>query len=235
MKEEHENISKHGAQGGLESPLSLSPFFDPDKEIEMHVHRLPHWQQGEVFYFVTWRLADSLSQEKLKQLREEKENWLRLHPEPWDEETEEEYHRQFSDRIDQWLDAGEGSCVLRDPALAKIVAGAFQFFDGKRYDLVAFVVMPNHVHVLFRLRAPHRLEEVIKSWKGFTAREINKRLGKRGELWQEGYWDRMIRNERHFFKCREYILKNPKRAKLRAGEYILWEREEESGLSSPLE
>jgi type I restriction enzyme R subunit len=148
-------------------------------------------------------------------------NWQRLHPEPWDEETEEEYHRQFSNRIDQWLDAGEGSCVLRDHALAQIVAGAFHHFDGKRYDIVAFVVMPNHVHVLFRLRASHRLEEVIKSWKGFTAREINKRLGKQGSLWQEGYWDRMIRNERHFFKCREYIKKNPKRAKLRTGEYIL--------------
>jgi len=219
------------SQGGLESPLSPSSFFDPNKEIDIHTHRLPHWQQGEVFYFVTWRLADSLPQEKLKQLREEKENWLRLHPEPWDDESEDEYHRLFSDRIDQWLDAGEGSCILRDPVLANIVAGAFHYFDGKRYDLVAFVVMPNHVHVLFRLRAPHRLEEVIKSWKGFTAREINKRLGKPGSLWQEGYWDRMIRNERHFFKCIEYIQKNPKRARLRTREYILWERE--GGLSSP--
>lgn len=206
--------------GELES--SPSSFFNPDKEIDIHTHRLPHWQQREVFYFVTWRLADSLPQAKLKQWREEKEMWLRLHPEPWDGETEEEYHRRFSDRIDKWLDAGEGSCVLREPRLANIVAEAFQYFDSTRYDLVAFVVMPNHVHVLFRLHAPHRLEEVIKSWKGFTAREINKHLGKRGTLWQEDYWDRMVRNERHFFKCIEYIQKNPGRAKLKKGEYVLF-------------
>ena len=132
---------------------------------------------------------------------------------------------RFSDRIDQWLDAGEGSCILRDPALARIVAEAFHFFDDKRYELVAFIVMPNHVHVLFRLRAPHRLEEVLKSWKGFTSREINKRIGSRGKLWQEDYWDRIVRNERHFLKCMEYIQKNPERAKLGAGQYVLYVKE----------
>ncbi|KAA0222283.1 hypothetical protein EDS67_27125 [candidate division KSB1 bacterium] len=233
MKEAGENSTVN--QSGLESPPSRSPFFDPNKEIVRHRRRLPHWQQGEVFYFVTWRLADSLPQQKLRQWREEKDGWLRLHPEPWDEETEEEYHRLFSERIDQWLDAGEGSCVLRESALANILAGALHYFDGKRYELVAFVIMPNHVHVLFRLRAPNRLEKVVKSWKGFSARKINERLGRRGSLWQEEYWDRMIRNERHYFKCLEYIQKNPQHAKLRAGEYVLWEKEEkESGLSSPL-
>ncbi|MBI4664729.1 MAG: HsdR family type I site-specific deoxyribonuclease [Verrucomicrobia bacterium] len=80
--------------------------------------------------------------------------------------------------------------------------------------------MPNHVHVLFRTRSPHRLEEIVKSWKGFTAREINRRIGKTGTLWQEDYWDRLIRSSRHFAKCVEYIRENPSKAKLRQGEFI---------------
>ena len=215
---------------GQECPRS---FLDPYAEIDQHRRRLPHWQQGAVFYFVTWRLADALPQEKHRQWRDEKEAWVRWHPEPWDEPTEREYHRLFSRRLDEWLDAGSGSCLLRDKQLAGVVARALGHFDGERYALAAFVVMPNHVHVLFRLVTPHRLEEVLKSWKGFTAREINRRLGKSGQLWQEEYWDRIIRNEAHFAKCREYILSNPSKAGLREGEFVSYDATKESGLSDP--
>jgi len=184
-----------------------------------------------VVYFVTWHLADSLPQAKLAELEHEKEAWLGSHPEPWTADTEEEYHRQFSDRINQWLDAGEGACVLRDPGSSQIVAGALKHFTGERYELEGFVVMPNHVHVLFQLLGTHRLEQVIQSWKGFTSRKINERLGQRGTLWQEDYWDRIVRNSRHWWKCIEYIRDNPNRAKLRPGEYALFIKE--GGLSSP--
>ena len=179
---------------------------------------------------------------KLQQWKAERETWLRLHPEPWDEKTEEEYHERFSRQIDEWLDQGSGSCVLRDPKLAALVADAIRHFDGERYDLASFVVMPNHVHVLFRPRSPHRLEEILKSWKGFTAREINRRIGKTGTLWQEDYWDRLIRNSRHFAKCVEYIRENPSKAKLREGEFVMEGghscppllRQQKSGLENPL-
>src|SRR4029077_8626429 len=177
-----------------------SPFLDPYSDIDIHEHHLPHWQQGDVFYFVTYRLADALPAGKLGEWRDEKNVWMRRHPEPWDAKTEAEYHRLFSNRIDEWLDAGHGSRILRQPALARIVADAFHHFDGKRYDLDSFVVMPNHVHVLFRLRAGEALEKVVHSWKSFTAKEINRarergRLARTGQVWQEEYWDRMIRNE----------------------------------------
>jgi REP element-mobilizing transposase RayT len=94
--------------------------------------------------------------------------------------------------------------------------------------------MPNHVHVLFRLGEDQKLEGVLQSWKGFMAREINKLLGKNGTLWQEEYWDRMIRNERHFEKSVNYIAMNPVKAKLRAGEFLLGGRILKSaGLESP--
>jgi type I restriction enzyme, R subunit len=142
------------------------------------------------------------------------------HPQPWDLPTEKEYHERFSRQIDEWLDQGSGSCLLRDPANAKIVGDALLHFDGERYELGDFVVMPNHVHVLFRPADGHRLEDIVKSWKGFTAREINKRMGKKGPLWQEEYWDWLIRNERHFGKCVEYIRANPVKACLRDGEFL---------------
>jgi REP element-mobilizing transposase RayT len=106
-------------------------------------------------------------------------------------------------------------------------------FDNERYLIDSFVVMPNHVHVLFRLIEPYRLEALVKSWKGFTAREINQELNKRGHLWQEDYWDRMIRDENHFLKCREYIQDNPVKARLAQDQFILFSRKKEGGFSNP--
>lgn len=222
----------HGGKGGQEcSPSIGNSFLNPHEEIDKTTHHLPHWQQGETWIFVTWRLGDSLPKSKLAQWKEEREIWLKHHPEPWDEKTEADYHERFSRQIDDWLDQGSGACVLKDPANAKIVADALRHFDGKRYEIASFVVMPNHVHALFRPLGKYALPGILKSWKGFTAREINQRLGKSGALWQNEYWDRLIRNERHFFKVAEYIRKNPAKAKLREGQYSLWEKE--SGLYSP--
>jgi REP element-mobilizing transposase RayT len=159
---------------------------------------------------------------------------LSLHPKPWTSEVEAEYHATFTEAIEQWLDAGDGACVLRDHAIARLVANALLHFDGQRYLMDAFVIMPNHVHALFRLVEPFRLESVLKSWKGFTAREINKRLGRRGKLWQDDYWDRLIRNESHWLKCRDYVFDNPPKANLPANEYLLFERlVKERGFSTP--
>ncbi len=197
------------SNGGLENPPPFT-FLDPDREIDMKLHRLPHWQQDDVWVFVTWRLGDSLPKVKLEKWTEDRSFWLSQHPEPWDEKTEDEYHERFSHQIDEWLDQGSGSCLLKSPANATIVAEALKHFDGERYQLGSFVVMPNHVHVLFRPFAAHSLADIVKSWKGFTAREINKQLGKTGSLWQEEYWDRLIRSEKHFLKVAAYIRDNPK-------------------------
>ena len=199
-------------------------FLNPYAEIKMHENHLPHWQQGDALEFVTWRLVDSIPQAKLSEWMELRDTWMKHHPKPWDETAEQEYHKRFSRKLDEWLDEGYGACVLKDPENAAIVANALRHFDGDRYELDSFVVMPNHVHVLFRPAPDRPLEKVVQSWKGFIAREINRRLGAKGTLWQEDYWDRLIRNERHLFKCREYIRKNPEKAKLRENEYALFEK-----------
>ena len=223
--------------GGQECPPSVTSsnehcFLNPYAPLDRHKHRLPHWQQGAVFYFVTWRLADSLSSAKLKAWKYEREVWLHLHPKPWDEKAEDDYHERFSRKIEEWLDQGEGSCSLRDVSCSAIVADAIRHFEGERYTVASFVVMPNHVHVLFRLKSPYRLERIVKSWKGFTARAINRLLNKAGSLWQEDYWDRLIRNPRHFHKCLQYLRENPIKAGLRNNEFVFYDAKE-GGFSNP--
>lgn len=125
-------------RSGKEFPPA-NRFFNPYAPIQQHKHRLPHWQQGAVYYFVTWRLADSLPNEKLARWTEERNLWLRRNPPPWTSIIEAEYHERFSDSIDDWLDAGEGSCLLRDPRLARCVADALLHYDNERYMIDSFV------------------------------------------------------------------------------------------------
>ena len=132
-----------------ESSTSVT-FLNPYAPIQQHKHRVPHWQQGSVFYFVTWRLADSLPANKLAWWTEKKHLWLQKNPPPWSAQAEQEYYERFSRAVDDWLDAGEGACLLAVPALARCVADALMHFDNERYVMESFVIMPNHIHVLFR-------------------------------------------------------------------------------------
>jgi putative transposase len=85
--------------------------------------------------------------------------------------------------------------------------------------------MPNHVHTLFVQNANWSLEKVLRSWKSFTSRKINSLRGRDGSLWQRDYFDRLVRDENHFANCVRYIRRNPGRARLRGGEFILFESE----------
>jgi len=209
--------------GDANVPSPASPYLNPQKEIRKHQSsHLPHWEQEAKLYFVTWRLGDSLPMEKLQQWGQQRDVWITQNPKPWDQATEQEYHEKFSKTLDHWLDAGSGECVLQDPAIARIVVDALLHFDGERYLLDAFVVMPNHVHVLFRLAPGLLLEDVIQSWKSFSAKKINQALGREGVLWQRDYWDRIVRDGDHRVNIGNYIVKNPVRAKLKEGRFILF-------------
>lgn len=202
---------------------SFSNFLSRSSEIEATRRYLPHWQLDGGLYFVTWRLADSLPQTLLRQWSEERRIWLEKHPKPWDRETQEEYRREFPRRFEAWLDAGYGSCVLREPACAAIAAQVMRKFEGVRYDIASFVIMPNHVHALFQLRGETKLRPLLKAWKGTSAHEINKHLGRRGTLWLDESRDTSIRNSAHLVRSYEYIRKNPEVAGLRQGEYLYYE------------
>ncbi|MBR1588557.1 MAG: transposase [Kiritimatiellae bacterium] len=98
---------------------------------------------------------------------------------------------------------------MRDAVCREIVEGALQYFDGQRYVIHAFVVMPNHVHVLFAPLAPYAIPQILHSWKSYTSTAIRKRIGGRGAFWQKESWDRLIRGEAHFRHVANYIRNNP--------------------------
>ena len=209
----------------LNSLMGELRFFNPYADIRFTANRLPHWQQEGAVYFVTFRLADAVPHNLRTQWESERDAWLRVHPQPWSTDVEREYHERFSGSIERWLDAGYGSCVLRRPDCATVVAEALRHFDGQRVVQIAWVVMPNHVHTLFVQNTAWPLEKIILSWKGFTARRINALLGRSGNFWQRDYFDRLIRDEKHFANCVRYIRRNPVKANLRDGEFILFESE----------
>jgi len=200
----------------------MSEFLDGDGEIRRHGGKLPHWQQGTVMQFVTFRLGDSLPAEELTVLKEEKEVWRKLNPEPWDEETRVEYHRRFTARLEEWLDQGHGSCLFRGESNRKIFAEVLGHDDGGRVEHHAWVIMPNHVHLLFTPHYP--LEKLIAAWKSISARRIGK-----GSVWQRDYRDTLIRDSRHFANVVRYIRRNP--VKLPQGTFTSWESERALAIS----
>jgi putative transposase len=200
-------------------------FFNPYADIRFTANRLPHWQQEGAVYFVTFRLADAVPHNLRTQWESEREAWRRVHPQPWSAEVEREYHERFSGAIERWLDAGYGSCILRRREYAEIVAEALRYFDDERLGLISSVVMPNHVHALFVQNAGWPLENLLRTWKSFTSRKINSLLERDGSLWQQDYFDRLVRDEQHFANCVRYIRRNPVKARLHTGECVLYESE----------
>ena len=168
-----------------------------------HRTRLPHFEAGEVPQHICFRLADSLPRALLRQ---------------WDDErrrlpdTRQESQRR--ERIEAALDQGHGACWLSRPEIAALVRDALRYFDGDRYHLHGWVIMPNHVHVLVTLRGDGSLSGVAHSWKSHTAHQANKILGRKGTFWHVDYFDRFMRDEKHFSTTLDYIHWNPVKAGL---------------------
>ncbi len=194
--------------------------FDPRGEVEIKRRHLPHWEQTGVTYFVTFRLADAVLETVLAQWREERERWLKFHPRPWDWKTSRDYQRLFEESREEWLDRGEGSCLLRDARLAGVIRDALLHFHGERYLLDDFVIMPNHVHLLVKPLGDHSLSEILRSWKSFTAKTINQQAGREGALWMVESFDTIVRDHEHLAAAREYIARNPEKAHLPAGAFL---------------
>jgi putative transposase len=176
---------------------------------------LPHYDDGRVIQSITYRLADSLPADVIAKLEEQA--------------LDDEKHRSA---IERYLDASHGLCVLREKQNVEAVVAAWKHFDGEQYRLHAWVVMPNHVHVLVEPLAKNAIGEIVAAWKSVSARKIlpgsaaahdrrglidatgGGRAPKKRHVWQPDYYDRFIRSERHYAAVVDYIHRNPVKAGL---------------------
>ena len=170
---------------------------------------LLHYDKGGIHQVITYRLADSLPQNILENMQFELQN---VAPEFMEIERRK--------KIEKYLDLSHGSCILKNMECAKIIEDNWKYFDNVRYDLKAYVIMPNHIHILIEVYDGFELGKIVKSWKSYSARYINEIVRDAGlttsaprsrtpkSIWQRGYWDRYIRDEEHFYKTIDYIKKN---------------------------
>ena len=205
-------VGKPGTADGLvgSTPILIQPI----KEWYTRGY-LPHRDRPGLLQMITYHLADSLPKNAVEQLAAE----LSSTP-PENQQTQKRKH------IEKWLDSGHGSCVLRNPDAAACVVENWQHYAGIHYDPIAWVVMPNHVHVLIRVYEGMSLGTIVKAWKSYTSRRINSFAASQKpttpqrsekttrQLWHREYWDRYIRDEKHFFAAVEYIHQNPVKAGL---------------------
>ena len=197
----------------LPGSTGFSPFVPAAQTLRKN---LPHWTQDGCTYFVTFRLADSIAQTRIKEYEELRRKWEEHHQPPYTDKERERFNELFSERVDEWLDQGAGSCCLRDPAVSQIVADTLGHFDGERYDLDEWVVMPNHVHVLVRPLGDYKLPDILHSWKSYSAHEIYKAMREKGIVWQRESYDHIVRNVDELLRIRNYIRSNPEKAGIRA-------------------
>jgi hypothetical protein len=192
-------------------PVSIDDlFFDEVGPTIKRQRRGPHWRQDGKLYFVTWRQADSIPREQREEIERERAAWQERHSgvplELLPEGSRRAYLRLYHKRVQQFLDAGYGSCVLKQKAALDIMLTALHHFEGSRYRLGSFAVAGNHVHVLVTPFPGIDLSQVQHSWKSFTANAINKALGLNGPLWRPESYDRIVRDQNELERIEDYIL-----------------------------
>lgn len=217
--------------------------FDPTQSWSITGRKLPHWEQAGTVCFITWRTRDSMPADVVKRWVAERDALLRsagLEPVSRNRPASDKsglraqlvklppavrYKLQWmlTECFEQYLDRGHGACALRQRALQEIVRDSLLKFDGDRYELTDFVIMPNHIHLLAAFPEEGAMRKQCSNRKRYTAREINKALGRRDEFWQEDEFDHLVRTLEYFDRYRDYIAENGSKANLPQSDY-LWFR-----------
>jgi 5-methyltetrahydrofolate--homocysteine methyltransferase len=209
------------------SRLPASPSFKPtflaehQKIAKDHSRSLPHWTQAGRTYAVTFRLHNSIPLTAQKQYLQEKKRLLSVlenaeanNQQTLVASTKRSIEELYGTHIEEILDQGNGEAWMKQPIIADIVARSITHFDGDRYDLAAWCVMPNHVHLLIQPKGDHQLDSILQSMKSYASKEANKAIGRTGTFWQKDYYDHLIRDEDDFWNQLHYIKNNPKKAGL---------------------
>jgi REP element-mobilizing transposase RayT len=206
-------------------PAGFPPLHD-NVSIRNRGH-LPHWEAETATYFVTFRLADSLPQEVLRKIlfvRKDIPSTAAQMGRNVSESEQKRLMKLYSRRIETFLDTGVGECFLKNDAVARVVADSLRQFHGARYQLFAWCVMPNHVHVVFQMFVGNALPGILHSWKSFSAKQANQILRRSGDFWQREYYDRLVRDASEFHRAVQYVADNPKRSGLKNWPWV-WPKE----------
>lgn len=178
----------------------MHPHDQPEK---WHSRRLPHFEGSEILQFITFRLFDSVPQEKIKKWK------LDLA-----ESDKIEAQIELGRRIERYTDLGLGNAFLKNEDVAQIVKDTLLYWNKEKYNLLAWVIMPNHAHLLLRPKEGFEVSKIMHSIKSFAANKANKILERKGDFWQHESFDRFIRNYKHFERVVCYIENNPVKANL---------------------
>jgi len=214
----------HGRDGRATPPVPAEQCRDRQAALRIRQGAyLPHWTQEGGIYSVTFRLADALPQAVVGAWKAEREELLRLARQqgrPLRAAEERRLRELFSEKVEKYLDAGMGHCWMNRPDVADLASNALKHFDGARYLLLAWCVMPNHVHVVVKPAGGHELDKILHSWKSFTAHKAMKWLGLQASFWQPEYYDHLIRDDEDLLHAVEYTVNNPVAAGLREWRWV---------------
>lgn len=200
----------------------MSMQFDPSFSIRRGA-KLPHWTRDGAIYAVTFRLGDSLPRGVRENIEFEREVIVKTAKQmrrPLNEDETARLLYLYSNKVEQTLNAGYGACWMQNERVASVVRDTLKFFDGRRYELIAWCVMPNHVHVVVKPLMGYPLSKILHSWKSFTAHEANKVLSRSGGFWEAEYFDHLVRNDEDLGRGVRYVLENPESAGLKDWKWV---------------
>ena len=194
---------------------------------EFYRNNLPHYQPEGAVFAISFRLAFSLPRIILAQLKAEKTEFDKISEQLSGKEKENytfEFKRKYFEEFDNFIDKYQSNADwLRNVEISEIVKNSVLFLDKKKYLLHCLTIMPNHLHLILEpaMKAEYRfpIAEIMHSLKGFTARECNKKLCRKGQFWQHGHYDHMIRDDDDYNYQFNYIKNNP----VKAGLVKYWE------------
>lgn len=195
-------------------------YFDKDDDLLSWRGKLPHWHQQGKLQFLTGRLADSMPQSVIAEIRNRKEKFFADHEQPWDDDTLHAYLKLTTNAEERYLHNGVGSCVLRLPAARQAFIETLNYLREEKLRTLALVIMPNHYHLLYMPLGTATSMECTKSINRNTSRNINRAIGRSGSLWQPEPWDRIVRSSAHEDYILNYIRLNPRA--LHPSEYTLY-------------
>ncbi len=184
--------------------------------------KIPHINANNHLQFITYRLSDSLPHNIVEKIKQD----ISLFDE--DKKTTERIKL-----VEKYSDKGYGASFLIHPNIADLIITNLKFHNLIKYELISWVIMPNHIHILIK-QMNDNIGDIVKSWKSYTSKIILKQSNilfeKKGlyqpnvkvlndilnsrNIWYKGYWDRYLRNEDEYWRCVEYIHNNPVKAKL---------------------